>query len=278
MPPTGQERERARLARALAEFWAGGAGPTHGELNDLFDTYGIHPELGSKRDRVSEAVKSVGRQELVALVTDLVDLLRESRQFDARNEWGADEATIRRLAETLVPYGATLLGDGRLRTGHGLTVESATLPDLPAVRDHIQRIRLALAEGDSALLLGSSKELLESTAKIVLERVHEEPPAKFPGLIARALEILMLHPRSEPTQREDLLEPVRKILGGILQIATEVNELRNERGTGHGRLQAPVTLSERHSRLAAGAAVLVATLMLDTLDDPAAPWQRDSAA
>ncbi|WP_419947050.1 abortive infection family protein [Candidatus Poriferisodalis sp.] len=105
-----------------------------------------------------------------------------------------------------------------------------------------------LTEGDSALLLGSSKELLESTAKIVLERVHEEPPTKFPGLISRALEILKLHPKSDPTQREDLLEPVRKILGGVLQIAIEVNELRNERGTGHGRLQAPVTLGDRHSR------------------------------
>lgn len=275
MAPTTEERQRARLARALAEFWTGGAGPTHGELNDLFDIYGIQTDSGSKRDRVSEAVKSVGDQDLTAFVTDLVDLLRESRQFDASNEWGADEATIRRLAETLVPYGVTLLDDGRLSTDHGLTVESVTLPDIPAVRDHIQRIRLALGDGDSALLLGSSKELLESTAKIVLERVHEEPPTKFPGLITRALETLMLHPKSELNQREDLLEPVRKILGGVLQIAIEVNELRNERGTGHGRLQAPVTLGDRHSRLAAGAAILVATLMLDTLEDPAAPWKRD---
>ncbi len=205
-----------------------------------------------------------------------MDLLREDNQFDASNEWGADDATIRRLAGVLVPFGATLLDGGRLSTGHDLTVESVILPDVPAVRDHIQRMRLALAEGDSALLLGSSKELLESTAKIVLERVHEEPPTKFPGLISRALEILKLHPKSDPTQREDLLEPVRKILGGVLQIAIEVNELRNERGTGHGQLQAPVTLGDRHSRLAAGAAILVATLMLDTLEDPSAPWQRDS--
>ena len=278
MTPTSEERQRARLARALAEFWAGGAGPTHGEIGDLFGTYGVQAESGSKRDRVSEAVKSVDGHDLVPMVVDLVDLLRDARQFDAENEWRAEEATVRRLAETLVPYGVTLLDDGRLSNGHGLSIETVTLPDVPAVRDHIQRMRLAFAEDDSALLLGSSKELLESSAKLVLERVREEPPAKFPGLVTRALEVLMLHPKSEPTQREDLLEPVRKILGGVLQIAIEVNELRNDRGTGHGRLQAPVTLSSRHSRLAAGAAILVATLMLDTLEDPDAPWQRDSAA
>ena len=63
------------------------------------------------------------------------------------------------------------------------------------------------------------------------------------------------------------MEPVRKILGGVVQIAMEINELRDERGTGHGRAEAPVPLTSRHGRLAAGAAVLVATLMFDTLDD-----------
>ncbi len=186
-------------------------------------------------------------------------------------------AVVQRLAEALSPYGVTLLDDGQLRAGPGQLVESNVLPDVPAVRDHLQRIQLALDGGDSALLLGSSKELLESTAKIVLAQIGVEPPAKFPGLITRALEVLMLHPKSEPSQREDLLEPVRKILGGVLQVAIEVNELRNDRGTGHGRVQAPVALGGRHARLAAGAAVLVATLMLDTLEDPAAPWKRDAA-
>ncbi|HGG57698.1 MAG TPA: hypothetical protein ENK31_07880, partial [Nannocystis exedens] len=73
---------------------------------------------------------------------------------------------------------------------------------------------------------------------------------------------------------EDLVEPVRKILGGVLQIALGVNELRNERGTGHGKVEPALTLGDRHARLAAGASVVVATLMLDTLEDEAAPWRR----
>ena len=70
------------------------------------------------------------------------------------------------------------------------------------------------------------------------------------------------------------MDPVRKILGGVLQIAIEIHELRNERGTGHGRTEVPVNLTDRHGRLAAGAAHLVATLMFDTLDDDSAPWRR----
>jgi len=88
----------------------------------------------------------------------------------------------------------------------------------------------------------------------------------------------MLHPKSSPTEREDLVEPVRKILGGVLQIALEINELRNDRGTGHGRAEPPINLTSRHGRLAAGAANLIATLMFDTLDDDAAPWHRTREA
>ncbi len=278
MPPTSEERERAKLARALGEFWAGGGGPTHGELNDFFDTYGIRTESGSKRDRVSEVVKSVGDEDLVPLVTDLVDLLRENGAFDPANEWRAGEAVVQRLAEALRTYEITLHDNGQLEDGSGFHFEASALTDVPAVRTHIRRIQRALEDGDSALVLGSSKELLESTAKIILVRVGEEFPPKFPGLVNRALEVLMLHPRSEPTQREDLVGPVRKILGGVLQIAIEINELRNDRGTGHGQAQEPITLRDRHARLAAGAAILVARLMLDTFEDPAAPWRRGSAA
>ncbi len=153
--------------------------------------------------------------------------------------------------------------NGRRR--HGQRVASAS------------RYRIALSEDDPALLLGSSKELLESTAKIVLARVGETPPNKYPALVTRALEVLMLHPKSAPEQPEDVMEPVRKILGGAVQIALEINKLRGEQGTGHGQAVAPVRLTRRHGRLAAGAALLVPTLMFDTLDDESAPWRQEAA-
>ena len=280
MPPSVSGRHRARLARALAEFWAGGAGPTRGEVADVLDIFGlggIDAVFGGKRDRISEAIKVVDRQDLVPLLEELLELLRHQGVFDRSSIRAADEADVTQLAEALVPYEVTLRPDGSIVTEPGSLVDASTLPDEAAVRDHVRRMHLALGEGDSALLLGSSKELLESTAKIVLTRVGETHPAKCPALVTRALEVLMLHPKSDPSQCEDLIDPVRKILGGVLQIAIEIHELRNERGTGHGRAEVPVTLTDRHGRLAAGAACLVATLMFNTLDDDSAPWRRRNA-
>ena len=278
MPPSVEERQRARLARAVAAFWAGGAGPTYNEIIDVLDMFGADTEAPNKRERVSAAIKLVDRQALIPLVEDLLELLRHDGAFDRSNPDAADDAKRQQLAESLSSYGITLLEDGKTMPDLWWAVDASTLPDEAAVRDHVRRLSRALGEDDSALLLGSSKELLESTAKIVLARVGETPPTKYPALVTQALEVLMLHPKSAPEQREDVMEPVRKILGGVVQIAMEINELRSERGTGHGRAKAPVRLTSRHGRLAAGAALLVATLMFDTLDDESAPWRKEMEA
>ena len=277
MPPSVEDRQRSRLARAVADFWAGGLGPPHGDITDVLDLFEVDVEWGTKRDRVSAAIKQVSHQDLVPFVDDLLELFRRDRVFELSKDWAGDDNTREGLAESLASYGITLLEDGRIKKGLGSLVDVPTLPDTAAVREHAERLRLAIAEGDSALLLGSSKELLESTAKIVLARVGETPPARYPALVSRALRVLMLHPKSEPTQREVEIKSVRTILGGVLQIAIEINNLRNERGTGHGRAEAPVNLTSRHGRLTAGAAHLVATLMFDTLDDESAPWRLRTA-
>lgn len=276
MPSSVEDRQRASLARAVADFWNGGDGPTHAEVTDVLDTFGVNVEDGSKRKRVSAAIKAADREDVVPLTRELIELLRRNGAVDRTHPFGVDEAKCERLTESLQPYGITLLEDGRTETGLGSFVDASTLPDEAAVREHVRRLQLALGEDDSALLLGTSKELLESTAKIVLDRVGETPPTKYPALVTRALEVLMLHPKNAPQQREEVMDPVRKILGGVIQIAMEINELRSERGTGHGRAEAAVRLTSRHGRLAAGAAILVATLMFDTLDDESAPWRQES--
>ena len=276
MSPSVEERQRSRLARAVADFWTRNSGPSYGDVADVLNLFEIDAEQGSKPS-VSAAITQISRQDLIPLVEELLVLLRRDGVFEDSTAWVVDDyesAYREHLAESLAVYGIALLEDGKIKTDPGSLADVLTLPDEAVVRDHVQRLRWAVSEGDSALLLGSSKELLESTAKIVLAHVGETPPAKYPALIAQALQVLMLHPKSEPTQREVEIDPVRKILGGVLQIALEVNNLRGERGTGHGRAEAPVNLTSRHGRLTAGAAIVVATLMFDTLDDESAPWRR----
>jgi hypothetical protein len=71
-----EEQRRARLAKVLADFWYGGAGPSHGELDDAFAIAGVEPEAASKRDRVSDAVRRVKAEQLFTLVDQLIELLR----------------------------------------------------------------------------------------------------------------------------------------------------------------------------------------------------------
>lgn len=72
---------------------------------------------------------------------------------------------------------------------------------------------------------------------------------------------------------------MKRILGGVTTIATDLAELRNRgHGTGHGPATARVGLRPRHAHLAVYAALTWCQLMLDTLADPEAPWrQRDEA-
>jgi len=262
---TPSPSQRARLAKAFGDFWYGGSGPTHGEIGDAFAVAGLDPSGGSKRDRVSEAIRTVAEDDLFTLLDQLVDLLRP---YEFSN---ADATTLKRLHDALVPFGLALSETFELR--RPIEPDFDHLPDLPVLRQHVARLQRAIRDGDDAQLLGSTKELLETTAKVVLEKTSQPPPLKFPALLTTALIALHLHPKAAPSIGTSLEEPVRKILGGALQIVLGVDELRNSYGTGHGRA-APAKLGVRHARLAAGAGVTIATLMFDTLDDPEAPWRN----
>ncbi|MGH3800847.1 MAG: abortive infection family protein [Pseudonocardiaceae bacterium] len=128
-----------------------------------------------------------------------------------------------------------------------------------AIQEQLRRIQRAIND-DPALAVGSAKELIESTAKVVLiERGHAvDERADLPALVKEAQQALALHP-SSMTPGPDGTEAVRKILGGVSSVAIGVAELR----TG---------LSARHTHLAVNAAITWRQLMLDTLADPSAPW------
>ncbi len=266
MPPKPPSRDRARLAKVVADYWAGGNGPSHGVLDDAFAVAGLGPEGGSKRDRVSDAIKNVPERDLFTLLDQLIELLRD---FELPN---AEPAAIERLQQTMRPFGFRLSQAFDLTSASGPAMDH--LPDLPALRDHIDRIQRAMRDEDHAQLLGSTKEMLESVAKHVLTSVGQEIPSKFPGLLTAAFEALDLHPKGVKNPDSEPGASTRKILGGALQIVLGIDELRNSHGTGHGRLGPAPRLGPRHARLAAGAGTTVATLLLDTLDDHSAPWRR----
>jgi len=152
----------------------------------------------------------------------------------------------------------------------------ADLKDPSAIRDNLDRIQRAVADGDDAQAIGSAKELVESTAKVVLRELGYEPDPKddLPALVTRAQTLLGVHPAGHTTG-PDGSDAVRRILGGAITVATGLAELRNRGyGTGHGPAGPRTGLGPRHARLAVGAARLWCDFVLDTLADPAAPWRK----
>lgn len=149
------------------------------------------------------------------------------------------------------------------------------ITDASAIRQQLGRIQRAIVD-DPALAVGSAKELIESTAKIVLRElgITIDEKAKLPALVREAQQALGLH-GSSTIPGPDGSDAVKKILGSVSGIAIGLSELRNRGyGTGHGPASAPAGLGPRHAHLAVNAAFTWCQLMLDTLADKQAPWRK----
>ncbi|MGV9183991.1 abortive infection family protein [Arcanobacterium canis] len=142
--------------------------------------------------------------------------------------------------------------------------------DASAIQEHIDRLRRS--QNDPAAVIGVSKELIESTAKVVLHElgISLDTKLEFPKLIKMVQVELGLDAASTGIDSES---SIKRILGGAANIANGLNELRNAGyGTGHGQVTARVGLAARHARLAVNAAALWCELVLETYSDPHAPW------
>lgn len=178
-----------------------------------------------------------------------------------------------RLVKQLQRDGFERLEDGKIRTTTALTIT-----DLPTeavneevIRDHLTRLERGL-EDDPAVAIGSSKELIESVCKLALRHLDEsyDDHADIPSLVKQTLKALQLHPDTvAPTA--PAAGTIKRILGSLSALAIGVAELRNELGNGHGR-DVVRSLSARHAHLAVGAATTFARLLLETIEDPLAPW------
>lgn len=148
------------------------------------------------------------------------------------------------------------------------------ISDPQVLLDHIGRIETAASKDDPALVIGSAKELVESTAKIILRaRGVEIERDDLPTLIKQSQIALGVH-SSAVTYGADGEQSARKVLSGLAQAANGLGELRNVAGTGHGQAEAQVAVHRRHAHLAATAARGWCEFMLATLADEAAPWRE----
>jgi hypothetical protein len=121
-----------------------------------------------------------------------------------------------------------------------------------AISEAEQRLLRARAVADYPLIVGSSKELCEAIAKVVLSARGSlaTAAADLPELVAKAHKLLEFQPgeglATEPA--------ARTIAQSLKSIVIAIGDMRNQHGTGHGRA-VPSGIASEHADLANGAAL-----------------------
>lgn len=124
-------------------------------------------------------------------------------------------------------------------------------PQWEAVEEARARLERAREASDSALVVGSAKELCEVVAKIVLSERGELPGSSedFPALVNRCHKLL----GAQPGQELATDDATRQIAQGLKSLVLGLGNLRNNLGTGHGRAVPSAAITE-HADLSFAAA------------------------
>lgn len=274
--------ERARFAVRDAM-----SGTTLREINQMWQDEGFAPVL--------EDPAPVGGQRVTHFQgyldkvdwTDADHVRRALRVFEtAVKPMFANDETLQategqreRIRRLFAKDGVTVTDDGQfVGDPLGPVVASSldALTDPSVIEEHLERIARAVVSQDPAQAIGSAKELIESTAKLVLFETGYQITGReeLPELVKLAQEQLQVHP-TQAKVGPDGTGPVRKILGASITITTGVTELRNAGfGTGHGGAAPRSGLGPRHARLTVNAARTWCEFILDTLADEKAPWRQ----
>jgi hypothetical protein len=144
------------------------------------------------------------------------------------------------------------------------TTEQIAIANSFELNKYILRIRRAV-ESDPELAVGSTKELLESVLKTVLEGFGEElGKDELPDLLKRTQKVLKIDPK-EVNLNTKGREIVKRTLSNLGQLVIGINELRGLYGTGHGKV-GKSGITPRHARLVVGAGATLATFLMETFE------------
>lgn len=161
--------------------------------------------------------------------------------------------------------------------GHNATLPDGTMLDaaetaagrlgVGEMRRQVERIRRDYAD-DPEALIGQVKELVESACKTILGLTGSGPETQqdVPALVAQTLRHLGLHPDNlrdamDPTEARAL----KRLFGGLTSVLQGTAELRNARGTGHGRSGVPL-VDPALARLTAGMVLPAAVYLCDAYE------------
>lgn len=128
----------------------------------------------------------------------------------------------------------------------------------------VNRIEAAINR-DPDLAIGTSKELVETCCKTILQEMGAEfeDTWELTKLVKETCKRLKLTPDDIPDTAK-ASDTIRRLLSNLATVAQALSELRNSYGTGHGKSAEAKGLTPRHAKLAAGAATALAVFLFET--------------
>ncbi len=267
------------IVSVLARFFEGGRGPSHDELTRAFRRFkldsadplsdGADPvgKMKRVRDVLSFAIDSQPANGEELAKTLLASAKARGAFRPASNEF-LGEDLIRSAQSAFAAEGLTLDSDGTLYPTRLEALDGLALTE--ALRNYVRR-----AQGgsrDAALLVGTSKDLLEATARHVLVEMTGDYPqsSNFPMTLYLAFDRLGLQPPSPKVADSLDPDPWVAVTQACYLLGGAVNRLRNHEGTGHGR-PFPPSVTETESEIAIQAMGLVSQLLLVGLERSRTP-------
>lgn len=217
-----------------------------------------------KRKRALSALRWAQERNLDAgerAVCALVDLVRGRGGFRPESQNFVGSEALAAAKDAFRSEGFVLGSDGELRptvldnlSGHALT---------DALLAYVRRAKAGVE--DAALGVGTSKDLLEATAKHVIQVRFNTTPSdnsNFPALLGQAFVGVGL---STPEHPKDPGEPAQcDVDRALFALGCALNRLRNKEGTGHGRPWLPA-VKATEARSAIEAMGIIAERLLTAL-------------
>jgi hypothetical protein len=240
------------LGAVLGDFFEGGGGPTHDQLDQAVARAGLtagDPAPSGRTRQGTPLGKTKRIRQVLVYATDhqpaaglrlaqqIVALLRAEGAFTPALESYAGRQKVERLSDAFARIGFTLDVNGALRPA--VIDNSAGTQLTEALQSYVNRINLN--PDDAPLQIGTGKELDEAAARHVLEeRTGSYPVAghagSFPVTLAGAFTAVGF---AIPPQVQLDSDPHRQVQQCLFLLGAAVNRLRNQAGTGHGRPSQP---------------------------------------
>lgn len=247
-----------------------------------FDGEGFEPDLahvsqesGERRSLVDQYYAKVEWANHAAAQGFMNILARAIERRANSSAWGYSEDAKRESERRVEMLKAQMRKDGwecadgeaRPLTASPAIAHARTIAarfDLPELRRQVDRIQHSV-DADPRLAIGTSKELVETVAKTILEErgVPHDPNWNLVRLVTEARRLLQLLPEDIGDDAEGA-DRFRALLGNLGTVVQNLGEIRTKFGTGHGPAPSQKGLQPRHARLVAGSACTLAVFLYET--------------